>query len=148
MSSYADQVLGPDLGSGASDLLSDQWEAVEMMIQKLEKSGKKRNRIPKKVKRLEEQLQVLAADHQRLLELENDRHKKKRKRKGRGKKGKKNQAKQLKALELQCQQQQLWFQDVMSNAFVKLLISTTGSMNWLPPQAQSVIELPAPRDKK
>lgn len=147
MGSYSDQVLGSDLGAGASDLLSDQREAVEKMIRKMGKSGKKKKgkRTQKKLKRLEAQLQVLATDYQRLLELENERHKKKHKRKGKGKKGRKNQAKQLKALEPQCQQQQQCLQDVALNLFLKLLGSATVSVNWLPPQSQPVIELPAPK---
>lgn len=147
MGSYSDQILGSDLGAGASDLLSDQREAVEKMIRKMGKSGKKKKgkRTKRKLKKLEAQLQVLAADHQRLVKLETKLHKKKKGNKG---KAKKNQTKQQLALELQCQQQQLWFQEVMSSAFVKLLVSTTGSMNWPQLPNQPVIELPPPRGQK
>ena len=146
MDTYANKILGPDLGSGASDLLSDQWEAVEKMIRKLEKSGKKkkRNRTPKKVKRLEEQLQILATDHQRLVELA------KKEKKGKRKKGKrkKNLKRQLRTMDRERQQQDQRLQDAMTVAFLKILSSATVSVNWLPSQAQSVIELPPPRGQK
>ena len=147
MSSYADQVLGPDFGSGGSDLRSDQREAIEKMIRKMGKSGKKKKgkAVKKKLKRLEEQLQVLAADHQRLVKLETKLHKKKKGNKG---KAQKHHSKQLRVLELQCQQQQQWLQDATLNLFLKLLGSATVSVNWLPPQAQPVIELPPPRGQK
>lgn len=150
MSNYSDQIFGPGLGSGDSDLRSDQREAIEKMIRETGILGKKKKRkaTKKKLKRLEEQLQVLAADHQRILKLENDRHKKKRRRKGRGKQGKNNQAKRLKALELQCQQQQIWTQEILANTFLRILSSTAAPMNWPQLPNQPVIELPPPRGQK
>ena len=147
MRKYLDQVLGPELSSGGSDKFSDQWEAVEKMIRKLEKSGKKkkkRNRTQKKVKRLEEQLQILATDHQRLVELA------KKGKKGKRKKGKrkKNLKRQLRTMDRERQQQDQRLQDAMTIAFLKILSSATVSVNWLPPQAQPVIELPPPRGQK
>ena len=147
MNTYAEEILGSDPGSGTSDLLSDQWEVVEKLIRKMENSGKKKKgkRTRKKLKRLEEQIQVLAEDYQRLVKLETKVHKKKKSKKG---KVKKNQSKQLRTLELQCQQQHLWTQEILANTFLRILSSTTGSMNWLPPQSQPVIELPPSRDRK
>ena len=147
MSSYADQVLGPDFGSGGSDLRSDQREAIEKMIWKMEKTGKKKKGkgVKKKLKRLEKQLQVLAEDYHRLVKLETKLHKKKKANKG---KVKKNQAKQLKALELQCQQQQLWTYEILANTFLRILGSTAAPMNWPQLPNQPVIELPPPRGQK
>lgn len=146
MSNYSDQIIGPDLGSGASDLRSDQREAIEKMIRKMEKSGKKKkgNRTKKKLKRLEKQLQVLAEDYQQLVELA------KKEKKGKRKKGKrkKNLKRQLRTMDRERQQQDQRLQDAMTVAFLKILSSATVSVNWLPPQSQPVIELPPPRGQK
>lgn len=142
MGSYCEQVLGPDFGSWGS---FDQGE-VEKLIRKMEKGGKKgkKRKDRRKLKRLEEELQALAADHQRLVELA------KKEKKGKRKKGKrkKNLERQLRTMDRERQQQDQRLQDAMTVAFLKILSSATVSVNWLPPQAQPVIELPPPRGQK
>lgn len=113
MSTYTDQIFGRDPGYKGLDLSAQLAAALEEQRPK-KKGGKK---YKKKLKKLEKQIQVLALDHQLLMELEKKLHKQKKGKKG---KGKKKLKKQLRALELQ-RQQRPWWQDAMTVSISKLL---------------------------
>ena len=136
MSTYTDQILGPVPGSEDSDLFSAQLAAALGSKRHKKKGGKK---YKKKLKKLEKQIQVLALDHQLLMELEKKLHKQKKGKKG---KGKKKLKKQLRTLELQRQQRQPWWQDAMTVSIPKLLDLMIASKSGQPLKPQPPLALP------
>lgn len=146
MKDYSPQILGSIPGSEDHDLLSVQMDAALGKRHHKKKGGKK---YKKKLKKLEKQIQVLALDHQLLMELEKKLHKQKK-----GKKGKKKLKKQLRVLELHRQQRQPWWQDAMAVSIPKVLDLMIASKSGQPlkPQPPRALRykpplvLPAPRD--
>lgn len=148
MGTYADQILGSDSGSEGSDLFFAHMNAIEKQVRKGKKRAKRKDK--KKLRKLEKQLRVLEQEQERVTELEKKLRKlKKRKKDKRGKgRNKKKLKEQIEVLDQAYQQQKLWVQEVLANIFLKILGSANLPVNWLPSQSQTVLELPAPRDKK